>query len=241
MVDYSCQWMRDCIVCIIEELRRCNVLQSWVDPQSVWEGILSPCQPCGSNNPSPRKCMGWELRFRGHEAMILVPSSPRGTPLQLTLEGQFVTTSTRKRHRTWTSEPFSECSASISLKDVSSGTLLTRQHVDLANPTQPGPAWHVQLGGVGSGTPRHLEVLRWPSPPTDLILLVELALFLLHNDAWRTVKDAATWSSFVRASEELTLTHYRSALESHWSTRHRSSSWLASQCNQTGSLRPRPT
>lgn len=240
MAEFSCRWMHECLLCVIDELRRHHLLQSWIEPEAVWEGILSPCKSCTTKNPNPRKCTGWTVAFRGHQALVLVPSNPRGSELQATIEGQFSTRSSEQRKTTWHTHPFSKCSAAVLLRDTATNAVLTRQHLDLANPTQPGPTWHVQLGGVGSGLDRSLELLRWPSPPTDLILLVELSLFLLHNSAWHTIKDGSTWSQFVRESEELSITHYRDAFEQYWSKRHASGSWLAAQCNQSGSLGARP-
>jgi hypothetical protein len=246
MVDnWTCRWMSECVAYVISELRRRSLIQSWIEASEIWQGVLAPCKSCASGKSNNKKCRGWRLAFRDHQALVLVPAVIKKRSLQVAIEGQFDVQRGVGPPPFWSRNPMRECNGVLQVTDPLRSELLTRQHLDLANAGQPGTVWHLQLGGVGGGEDkevlRAISALRWPAAPTDFVLLVELALFLFHWNDWSELRDRLPWRDFVQGAENLVLQHYRDALDSYWDQRGRFPSWLAMQCNLTGEIDPRPT
>jgi len=244
--EWTCHWMKDCVSYVADELRDRDLLQSWVEPTSIWEGILRPCAPCRNlkKKPSSKKCRGWRLDFRDHQALWFRPTTVRGHTLQVVFEGTFNASRPQSWKGSWPTAPMTECSVALQLIDAETGEQLSRQHLDLANVGQNGPVWHVQLGGVGSNAEakdrRLIGELRWPAGPTDFMLSIELCLYLFHNDSWSELVHLAAWTEQVKASERLILRHYIDAMTDYQQRPSSQPSWLAAQCNLLGSLDPRP-
>lgn len=238
--------MNDCITLVHSELTRLSILSTWVDPSTMWHNVLIPCKTCDINRSPPhKKCNGWQLGFRDHQALVLVPSEIKKRSVQLAIEGRFNVTRGAGKWTAWQRAPIRESSAAFVLRDAESNHVLTRQHLDLANHGQPGPAWHVQLGGVGGGDDKGwlklVANLRWPAVPAEFMLIVDLGLYLFHNSAWIELQRSSPWRAFVQQSEDLILPHYIEALNDYWNRRNSASSWLAAQCNATGTLRSVPS
>jgi hypothetical protein len=148
------------------------------------------------------------------------------------------------KERDWTAAPFCACTVAVELYEPGTDNLLVRQHLDLANPGQPGTVWHLQLGGK----PAHgdkpdtmwLKVPRWPIMPTDFILIVEFVLFSFFPDVWRGVAASSPWRDHVKVAEQLVLTHYRNRLNKYFDVSTTASSWLAAQENAPDIWNPRP-
>ncbi len=238
--------MRDCFTYVIAELGQRDLIQSWLSPADVWHGALQPCDSCRATGSrgNARKCRGWLLSFRGQQALWLRPVDLRARTIQPSVEGSF-DLRRATRSRSWQTAPIASCNGVIQLHDPATGDVLTRQHLDLANPEQSGTVWHLQLGGVGSTDDvdwrKAVANLRWPSLPTDFMLLVELALFLFAWESWRELRAQPVWGEYVRAAEDLVLAHYRDALEGYWNHRTTQFSWLSAQCNLSGTMNPRPS
>jgi hypothetical protein len=238
--------MEKCIRCVITELRSNGVLQHWVRDSEVWQGILEPCKSCRANTTSGggRKCKGWKLNFRDHQALVLIPSEIRGRTLQVLISGQFDVQQLSTETRKWVTQPMQEFTAALELRDSLKDTIVARQHVDLAHVGQEGPIWHLQLGGVGGGSDDQLRraaaSLRWPAQPMDFILMIELALYLFHNSVWSSLRQTSPWRNFVQETEELVLTHYFDAYQTYFNLRNGRDSWLSDQCNVMGQFNPRP-
>ncbi len=236
--------MYDCISFVHDELRRRGLIASWTAPEAVWRTVLVPCKSCSGSVPtSHKKCRGWRLAFRDHQALVLAPATINKRETQLVIEAQFDAQRPDGPWEKWPLNPIRGCNATFILRDPLANTVLTRQHLDLANAGQDGTTWHVQLGGVGSDADKAwlkaVAALRWPSSPTDFILLIELALYLFHFSVWKDLQASAPWCKFIADSEDLVLPHYFEALNGYWNQRSSAPSWLAAQCNKTGSIDPR--
>jgi hypothetical protein len=238
--------MEACIQCVIDELGARDLLQHWIGNSEIWQGILIPCQPCRATAKQipHKKCQGWQLGFRDHQALLLAPSLIRQRSLQVSVSGVFDFRRPSGAHTPWSRAPTQAVTAALELRDPSEDTLLARQHIDLANDQQPGTVWHLQLGGVGGAEDkallRSVSSIRWPSSPMDFILIVELALYLFHNSEWSALRRTSPWRGFVQDSEMLVLSHYFDAFRSYESQRHSRDSWLAEQCNRSGNVNPKP-
>lgn len=246
---WTCDWMRQCIEYSAAELRDLGVIQFW-DASAAWGNALKPCQACRSSGASTshRQCRGWKYGVRGRDRIVFSPSTVNGSSsIRVTLEGVFSTQRPPAWTGDWRSAPMAECTAAVTLHDATTEQLLCRQHLDLANsgPPQPGPVWHLQLGGIGGGDDRaalrSVAQLRWPSVPIDFILVIEMCLFLFHSDVWNEVKERGPWRSFVKCSEDLILSHYAALLTQYRNQDGLAHSWLSAQCNRTGLLNPRPS
>jgi hypothetical protein len=239
--------MNKCVQYVSSELARREVIQPWVAPAAVWQSLLVPCQPCAKrrNGATHRRCRGWRLAFRGDRALSFQPVRTKVGTVRIALEGSFNMQRPEGARGSWENAPMQACTGAIIIRDSTSDTPLTRQHIDLANADQPGTTWHLQLGGVGSSEDgewrRSVEVARWPSPPIDFMLLVELGIFLFQWDHWNDLRVREPWKRYVRDTEDLVLEHYVDALSTYWDQRSNKSSWLSMQCNQCGELSARLT
>lgn len=239
----SCHSTHECVKYVHNVLHREKLVQHWFTLDKVWGGILIPCKGCDRGDRR-RRCQGWRLAFRAENALWLATTDVRGREVHAVLEAEFDVQRPDGWREKWERAPMNKCSTAINLYKPDGSTLLTRQHLDLSNPGQPGPIWHVQLGGKGSDEDkdwvRTVASLRWPALPMDFMLFVELALFLFKWEAWRDLQAQTQWRRYVRSSEQFVLSHYLAALQHHWQVPTSPTSWLGVQCSQTGSLNPRP-
>jgi hypothetical protein len=126
--------------------------------------------------------------------------------------------------------------------------LLERHHVDLGNPGQHGPVWHLQFGGNPPGDAKlptgWLDPPRWPVPPVDLTLFVEAIIYNFDYEAWKRLWNNGAWRSIVRQAEDLMLFAYTDELARHFARppNLRGHSWLGALDNQRAPAlwNPRP-
>lgn len=238
--NWSCYWIKECVRYTSDELRTLNV-SSWYVPDG-W-GMVKPCKSCRRRRGgSHRKCQGWRLSIWGKDAIVFNPVDIKGSSVKVRLEGNFSTVRSPACRDDWSLTPMKECTVVIKLYDPTTDNLLCRQHLDLANPDQPGSVWHLQLGGINGDKQdiRVVAALRWPTIPMDFMLAVELCTYLFHFEAWNDVRKRSPWKDFVKASERLVIPHYIGLLNDYFNRNSRFTSWLAAQCNQQGELNPRP-
>lgn len=91
--------------------------------------------------------------------------------------------------------------------------VMLRWHLDQANDSQPGPRFHLQIGGASAG-----EELCWLHPginlprfaitPTDLILGCEMILANFYPDSYLQIRKENLWQALVRESQEALLESY---------------------------------
>lgn len=199
--------------------------------------VLARCKPCQSGKP----CTGWRISLRNKSAVRFLPLPYQGKTLSVTVEGSF--NSERTKPGDVELRPMKTSKVAIVVEEA--GQRIARSHVDLAEPTQHGPVWHLQVGGLSSADHARpiyewLDVPRWSTPPFDWVLATEMALFNFAFDRWRKLKKMAQWKDIVKRSENLLLRHYTVQLQEYWSKRNSYDSWLSAQCNRTGGWNPRP-
>lgn len=205
------------------------------------------CGNCRGGNTNPRACRGWFFSFRGLNALRFEPSEVKGRAVRVAIEGlyDFRHSMHGRSWTDWTKSPIKQTSSVLVVEDVRNDRLLTRQHLDLAEPAQAGPVWHLQLGGLPSEgqRPEHewLDEPRWPSRPLDFTLTVELAVYGFFWEAWNQLKVTNPWKLWVHRSEELILSHYHERITDYWNRRTDLDSWLAAQCNRSSDWDPRPS
>lgn len=91
--------------------------------------------------------------------------------------------------------------------------VMLRLHFDLANPNQPGPRYHLQVGGVQhTGEhhwfPENLSVPRMLHFPVDLILATELIAATFYPCEYRKIRRESLWVNSRRVSQEHLLTNH---------------------------------
>jgi hypothetical protein len=80
--------------------------------------------------------------------------------------------------------------------------VLSRYHFDLANPEQPGPRYHLQVGGVPRGDeycwhPKQINLPRIIHPPTDLAFGCELVAANFFPEQYRTIRKNPEWRKLI--------------------------------------------
>jgi hypothetical protein len=239
---WSCAWARTVVASTGSLLQQFGVAKPWIPPESVGT-VLTACASCrGSGNV--RACHGWRLQFGGPTALRLLPVDVGGRLVEVVLDGVFDYTASAPRRNDWAA-PLRECTAAVRILAAGTDYLLARQHVDLANAGQPGPVWHLQSGGVpGFGAPKGeltwLKVPRWPVPPVDFVLVVELLVYTFANAKWLQLRQTRPWRDYVKEAEALVLAGYRDHLNAYLNQDAFADSWLTAQCNIAGRWQPRP-
>lgn len=96
--------------------------------------------------------------------------------------------------------------------------LITRWHIDRANvdeeeaATQPGPLFHLQVGGHIAGK-RHLDLPikepRWCHPPLEIALLCEIVAANFFEQLWNdSVRDDESWCNSIQLFQRLCWERY---------------------------------
>jgi len=233
-LTWSCEWAADAVEFVRSELSRRGLIFPWSVP---------PVQKCIGCKKKRKYCKGWVVDMNPPNSLQFVPVEVRGKTLRVSLSGffDFRRDVAPKTEAEWFENPARALSVALSVEGEDEG-LLTRQHVDLANRGQHGPVWHFQLGGVpgraAAGGVR-LDLPRWPAWPTDFLLAVEAVLFNFFWEKWTELRSGGTWPELVRQAEDLLWPHYHLRYQDYSAQRERIDSWLAAQCNQSGSWNPR--
>ena len=97
--------------------------------------------------------------------------------------------------------------------NVNTGRVMLRLHFDLANKDQPGPKYHLQVGGKPRDDEFHwfpdsLGVPRILHPPMDLVLATELIAANFYPESYREFNREAHWVASMRTSQEYLLAAY---------------------------------
>ena len=97
--------------------------------------------------------------------------------------------------------------------DPGRGRVMIRIHFDLANPGQPGPKYHAQVGGNPRleelcWFPEALGVPRLPHMPMDLVLASELVAATFYPDDYQTIRREDSWKGSRSVSQKHLLHDY---------------------------------
>ena len=97
--------------------------------------------------------------------------------------------------------------------DPDSGRVMLRIHFDLANPHQPGPKYHVQVGGKSwpkelHWFPQALAVPRLLHMPVDLTLASELVAATFYPRQFSSIRREDSWKGSRKVSQEYLLEGY---------------------------------
>lgn len=93
------------------------------------------------------------------------------------------------------------------------GRVMLRCHFDLANPSQLGPRYHLQVGGRAQGDefcwfPETIALPRLAYPPVDLLLICQLIAANFYWEDYQEFRDDPAWKGRLRASQEHLLRDY---------------------------------
>ena len=96
---------------------------------------------------------------------------------------------------------------------VDTGRVMLRFHFDLAHPQQPGPHYHVQVGGNARPEEMHwfpeaLSVPRMIHMPMDLLLAAELIAATFYPDAYESIRREPAWTGSRKVSQQHLLEGY---------------------------------
>lgn len=135
--------------------------------------------------------------------------------------------------------PFTELVSTLEIKEVDTGALVHRWHIDLANKKkgettyQDGPLYHLQVGGHSPSGERvndfKIKEPRWLHPPMDIVLLCETIIANFYEDKWNAIKNQQGWKECIHFSQLLcyeiyfdkindSLTRKEPILNSTWAT-----------------------
>ena len=93
------------------------------------------------------------------------------------------------------------------------GRVMLRVHFDLANRGQPGPHYHLQVGGNSRPEelhwfPKALSVPRMLHMPMDLVLATELVAATFYPDEYRDIRREPAWRGSRKVSQQHLLEGY---------------------------------
>lgn len=199
--------------------------------------FIRHCDPC-TRAKKQKQCLGWHLVIP-RDRPITLGDFELGRRVQIDIEVDC------RFHRpaparadSWRSAPAASADLGVLIYDADSPApkherLLERHHVDLANPGQPGPVWHLQLGGNVPGDAQHptgwLEVPRWHVLPVDFTLLTDLVIFNFAYDKWLKLHADPTWTMAVKKAEDLMYPSFAELFCNHMSRSATERKWTLGQ------------
>lgn len=201
MTNYTCERARQQMLRVVDGLKQARVINR---PPSVEQihRMTRGCEPC-TTGAKPGECLGWRIVVPPEEPIVLGPFADKGTAVKLRLSCDVsYARSAAQGPDDWRLYPVSEANVGVEVWDKHESVALTRHHVDLGNPRQHGPVWHLQAGGRGFGDIR-LDMPRWVTMPLDLVLTIDLMVYNYNHGAWRGLQKNGTYRGAVLVSEEL--------------------------------------
>lgn len=242
---YSCDRARQDLRTLLTLLQREHVLAEDTH-QTQLDALVEICDQC-ERERGAKHCHGWRISIKVEQALVFEPTDYKSRIVRPLLHG--VCDFRRPSAGTsddWEAAPLTDSTVVVLLfEGVELAVPSERHHLDLANLDQPGPVWHLQLGGNPSGYEKFetswLGPPRWPLPPADLVLVVETLLHNFYQDAFEKLNRDGSWVRLVQSAEDLVMTHYRRHMDSHFQRgAKRDSTWLMAQDNLSRALNPRP-
>ena len=232
----TCREAESNLTRILAELRSQGILKT-----PYQDTIALAFTRCASCRGRRTRCAGWRLSLTEATTIEFRTFEVKGRHVYARISGTF---STQRSHPArgldnWRSQPCGISTCAIEILELPDSMLVERHHHDLAWSGQPGPVWHLQLGGASTDN-RWLNVPRWPSAPMDPVLVIELAVYSFYNDNWNELRSSNPWRRIIKRSEDLLLPHYGERLQAYRSQADRADSWLAYQCNVKSDWNPRP-
>ena len=176
---------------VLSELRARDILKG-----PYQDMVALAFNKCASCRKKQTKCTGWHLSLTGAAVVEFQAFKIDSHRLTARIEGSFSTQRSNPARRLddWHPHPCRISTCAIDIFELPDSELVGRHHHDLAWPAQPGPVWHLQLGGAGADN-RWLDVPRWPIAPMDPVLVIELAVysfFLRHLERAEVNQPMAT-------------------------------------------------
>jgi hypothetical protein len=95
--------------------------------------------------------------------------------------------------------------------------VMMRFHFDHANPNQPGPREHLQIGGTQHGNelcwlPENIRVPRFCHHPLSLLMACEFVVRTFYPDKHRALQNEASWRGAIADAQRCYLPPYYSLL-----------------------------
>lgn len=96
---------------------------------------------------------------------------------------------------------------------LSNQRVMTRFHLDLADPRQSAPLWHLQIGGIAEENeycwlhPK-IDKPRFPFMPMDLVLVCELIGATFYEQEYKKIRKSSFWKGEIQKSQEILLKEY---------------------------------
>jgi hypothetical protein len=175
--------------------------ERWV--RGPWGFSINPKMPLEFKDGAVR---GYRVRL-DLSCEFRWPADPQGEPLTQNLVLRVWCLDPRLVFRAqWDAEPLKEW--------LTSGKrVVLRYHFDLASPEQPGPTYHVQVGGIPHGNecfwvPSEMNLPRLAHPPTDLLLACEMVAANFFPEDYRVIRRDGLWRGRIRESQSLVLGNY---------------------------------
>ena len=207
------------------------------DISELAPALITSCPSCQKG--AVKYCTGWRLEVGEYQMVCPVRTKLRGASgeAHLHILGQADYRRAEPAARGgWEAAPLRRANFAGEVRMAVGDTVVHRFHVDLAEPDQFAPGWHLQFGGApqrqAGGAPSELP--RWPVAPMDLLLFTDAALMNYAPDAWHSLHADPEWVHVLKKSEELILPQYRNWLNAYMDQTHGSGSWSGAQATTTG-------
>ena len=185
---YSCPQAKKDLRTLLSLLQREHVLAEDAY-QTQLDALVEICDEC-ERELGARHCHGWRISIGPDQALVFAPTKYKNRIVRPLLHAVCdFRRSTSGTRDDWEGAPLAESTVVVLLfEGVELDVPSERHHLDLANVDQPGPVWHLQLGGNPSGYNKFetswLGPPRWALPPADLVLVAEALLLNLYEDAF---------------------------------------------------------
>lgn len=246
---YTCARAQKSLVGVVRILKDVDILQAVPDDELL-EQCVKRCDPCRKRGKA-KHCRGWRTVVERGSLSFGPLTHKGGRQIRIEISANCdYRRPAPGRQDAWDRLPLASSVVTLEIFEVETEELLERHHLDLANagsPGQPGPVWHLQMGGnpADSVDPTEtgwLDLPRWPTPPMDLTLAIEFLTYSFFPEKWEKLNERSEWFQLVVGAEQLVVSHFAEHMTNHFrrKARDRDCTWLTAQDNRSGAFDPRP-
>ena len=148
---YSCHSAKRDLQTLMTLLRRERVLAEDIF-QPQLDAFVAECTQC-KKDLRAKHCRGWCVSIGAERALVFEPTEYKQRLVRPLLHGTCdFRRPTAGTGEEWEDAPLAQSTVVVLLfEGVEIEEPSERHHLDLANEHQPGPVWHLQLGGTPAG------------------------------------------------------------------------------------------
>jgi hypothetical protein len=175
-------------------------MRKWQRLKRLWGYVVFPSQPIEFHSCRVRE---YDIHVDLHCSFKWIITATGTIPTEQNLVLRVWSSDKRLTFRKeWDSDEIKGQLEGIDKEGKPGKRVMLRYHFDLANSKQPGPKYHLQVGGVARGDelcwlPSEINLPRFACPPIDLALACEMVAANFFPTEYREIKKEPEWRRMI--------------------------------------------